>query len=83
MSLKLKNVASDGNLEFSEDDKLNTLLLLERNLERSGEKWIEHGNMIEHFLTRVVSHMSCKENSSFQSEFILRRVPTFLVSLST
>ncbi len=58
---------------------LDNLLILEKVFEQSGQDWIENLNIIEQLLVRVVDRLS-QENPSLRSTFIVRRLPTYLVS---
>ena len=56
-----------------------SLLILERSLERTGQQWVENLNVIEQHLVDIVEIMS-EEQPLLKSNFILRRLPMYTVS---
>lgn len=74
---------------------IDTVLLLEKVLEPYEQKWIENLNLIEHLLVNVLENQfnlqspagvgssSSSKQAQFiwKSQFVVRRLPTFIVSL--
>lgn len=59
---------------------MDNLLVLEKALEQSGQDWIENMNILEQLLVRVTDRLS-QQNPGLRSKFIIRRLPTYLVSI--
>jgi hypothetical protein len=54
------------------------LIILEKALEQNGQDWIENANTIEQLLVRIVDRIG-KQDSTIKANFIIRRLPTYLV----
>jgi len=66
---------------FSHNSPLSNtenLLILEKSLEQNGQDWIENLNTIEQLIVTIVHRMR-KHDSTIKSNFVVRRLPTYLV----
>ncbi|CAG7731360.1 unnamed protein product [Allacma fusca] len=81
MSKSVSHLSSEGEGSFSADRNIESVLILERVLERTGQQWVENLNTIEQYLVEIVETIGQRQ-PLLKSNYILRRLPMYTTSFT-